>query len=403
MIHRYYEQALKAFLTGVAAAEPAVAVYKALPIFNQAPTLIAVGKAAVSMAKAAQSVLGDLPETLVVTNPENAVNLPRAQVFAAAHPIPDQIGLKAGLAVISALKRASMAKRPVLCLISGGGSALLPAPIVGISLKDKINLNKLLLASGADIEVMNLIRQQISLLKGGGILRYASPSSVTSLILSDVIGDDLRAVASGPTVSPIGTRLQACAALRTLGLWDQIPTAVKTALERHEKVTDFPVAKNILIGSNGLSLAAMAKVMPEAKVHQMPLVGDVAQAAARVVAAGPGIHLFGGETTVKLTGNGRGGRNQELALRVALLAEYENWQGPWLYLQAGTDGRDGPTDAAGGVVCETSISAMISVGIDPKQRLANNDAYSALKAAKALLITGGTGTNVADLGVLMRV
>jgi hydroxypyruvate reductase len=402
MFHPYYDQALKAFLSGVAAADPAVAVCKALPSFDQAPTLIAVGKAAVSMARAAQSVLGDLPEVLVVTNPENASDLPGAQVFAAAHPIPDQMGLKAGQTVIAALQRASAAQRPVLCLISGGGSALLPTPIVGISLQDKMDLNALLLASGANIEVMNLIRQQLSLLKGGGMLSYASPSPVTSLILSDVIGDDLRVVASGLTVSPIGTRLQACSELKALGLWGQTNAAVKTALERPEEIIDLPVTKNILIGSNVLSLAAMGKEIPEATIHKMPLVGDVSQAAARVAAAGPGIHLFGGETTVRLTGTGRGGRNQELALRVALLAEYQNWQGRWLYLQAGTDGRDGPTDAAGGVVCEASVSVMSSVGIDPNQLLANNDAYSALQAAKALLITGGTGTNVADLGVLIR-
>jgi hydroxypyruvate reductase len=402
MFHPYYDQALKAFLSGVAAADPAVAVCKALPSFDQAPTLIAVGKAAVSMARAAQSVLGDLPEVLVVTNPENASDLPGAQVFAAAHPIPDQIGLKAGQTVIAALQRASAAQRPVLCLISGGGSALLPTPIVGISLQDKMDLNALLLASGANIEVMNLIRQQLSLLKGGGMLSYASPSPVTSLILSDVIGDDLRVVASGLTVSPIGTRLQACSELKALGLWGQTNAAVKTALERPEEIIDLPVTKNILIGSNVLSLVAMGKEIPEATIHKMPLVGDVSQAAARVAAAGPGIHLFGGETTVRLTGTGRGGRNQELALRVALLAEYQNWQGRWLYLQAGTDGRDGPTDAAGGVVCEASVSVMSSVGIDPNQLLANNDAYSALQAAKALLITGGTGTNVADLGVLIR-
>ena len=402
MFHPYYDQALKAFLSGVAAANPAVAVRKALPSFDQAPTLIAVGKAAVRMARAAQSVLGDLPEILVVTNPENASDLPGAQLFAAGHPIPDQIGLKASQTVIAALMRASAALRPVLCLISGGGSALLPAPIFGISLQDKMDLNALLLASGANIEVINLIRQQLSLLKGGGMLRYASPSPVTSLILSDVIGDDLRAVASGPTVSPIGTRLQACSELKALGLWGQSPASVKTALERPQEAIDLPLAKNILIGSNGLSLSAMGKEIPEATLHKIPLVGDVSGAAARVAAVGPGIHLFGGETTVRLTGTGRGGRNQELALRVALLAEYQNWKGRWLYLQAGTDGRDGPTDAAGGVVCEASVSVMRSVGIDPNQLLANNDSYSALQAAQALLIIGGTGTNVADLGVLIR-
>ena len=144
MFHPYYDQALKAFLSGVAAADPAVVVRRALPSFDQAPTLIAVGKAAVRMARAVQSVLGDLPEVLVVTNPENASDLPGAQVFAAAHPIPDQIGLQASQTVIAALMRASAALRPVLCLISGGGSALLPAPIFGISLQDKMDLNELL-------------------------------------------------------------------------------------------------------------------------------------------------------------------------------------------------------------------------------------------------------------------
>ena len=402
MIHPFYDQAQKAFLAGIAAADPADAVGKALPVFDQAPTLIAIGKAAVSMAQMAQSMLGELPEVVVVTNPENASNMEGAQVFAASHPIPDQIGLQASQAVIAALQRAAKEGRPVLCLISGGGSALLPAPVAGISLQDKMELNALLLASGADIELINLIRQQLSTLKGGGMLRFAAPSPVTALILSDVIGDDLRAVASGPTVSPIGSRAQARAALVGLGLWEDVTASVKFALDQSDETSDLPEATNILIGSNGISLAAMANDLPLAQVHEQPLVGDVAEAAVRVVAAGPGIHLFGGETTVKLIGTGRGGRNQELALRVALLAEQEGWQGPWLYLQAGTDGRDGPTNAAGGVVCESSIASLRGAGVGPEKLLANNDAYSALSAAGALLLTGGTGTNVADLGILIR-
>jgi glycerate 2-kinase len=402
MIHPFYDQAQKAFLAGIAAADPADAVGRALPVFDQAPTLIAVGKAAVSMAQMAQSMLGELPEVVVVTNPENASNMEGAQVFAASHPIPNQIGLQASQAVIAALQRAAKAGRPVLCLISGGGSALLPAPVAGISLQDKMELNALLLASGADIELINLIRQQLSALKGGGMLRYAAPSPVTALILSDVIGDDLRAVASGPTASPIGSRTQARAALVGLGLWEYVSAPVKFALDQSDETRDLPEATNILIGSNGISLAAMANDLPLAQVHEQPLVGDVAEAAMRVVGAGRGIHLFGGETTVKLTGTGRGGRNQELALRVALLAEQEGWQGPWLYLQAGTDGRDGPTNAAGGVVCESSIALLRGAGVGPEKLLANNDAYSALSVAGALLLTGGTGTNVADLGILIR-
>ena len=132
------------------------------------------------------------------------------------------------------------------------------------------------------------------------------------------------------------------------------------------------------------------------------LVGDVVVAAKRVASSGPGIHLFGGETTVKVNGTGKGGRNQELALRVALLAREQAWRAPWLYLQGGTDGRDGPTDAAGGVVCETTLNTLESQGINPEVMLSNNDSYNALKAANALLITGPTGTNVADLGILIK-
>ncbi|MDG1295299.1 MAG: glycerate-2-kinase family protein, partial [Planktomarina sp.] len=212
MIHPFYSQACAAFNAGVAAADPAEAVRRSLPEFDMPPTVIAVGKAALSMAGMARSLLGPVPALVVVTNPENAERakhlppMPEAQIFASAHPIPDQIGLKAAQSVKAALVAASQAGRPVLCLISGGGSALLPAPVAGVSLDDKIAVNAQLLASGADIEVMNLIRQQLSELKGGGMLRYAAPSPVTALILSDVIGDDLRAVASGPTVAPIGTK-----------------------------------------------------------------------------------------------------------------------------------------------------------------------------------------------------
>ena len=408
MIHPFYTEACAAFHAGVAAADPAEAVRRSLPEFDRPPTVIAVGKAALSMAGMARSLLGPVPALVVVTNPENAQRtkmlppMPEAQIFAAAHPIPDEIGLAAGRAVKAALVAASQAGRPVLCLISGGGSALLPAPVAGVSLQDKMVVNAQLLASGADIEVMNLIRQQLSELKGGGMLRYAAPSPVTSLILSDVIGDDLRAVASGPTVAPIGTKAEARDILHQLDIWEGLPQTVRQVLQRPDVAQDLPDACNLLIGSNGLSVAAMAAAFPAAKRHALPLIGDVTQAVQRVANMGRGAHIFGGETTVKLTGTGRGGRNQDLALRLALRAETEAWQGPWLYLQAGTDGRDGPTDAAGGVVCETTLSKIRAAGLDPAALLDNNDAYRALAAAGGLHITGATGTNVADLGILIR-
>jgi hydroxypyruvate reductase len=258
------------------------------------------------------------------------------------------------------------------------------------------------LASGADIEVMNLIRQQLSELKGGGMLRYAAPSPVTALILSDVIGDDLRAVASGPTVAPIGTKAEARDSLAQLGIWETLPQTVRGVLQGADMNIDLPDARNVLIGSNGLSLAAMGAAYRTAKLHPQPLIGDVTEAVYKIRDMGRGAHVFGGETTVKLTGTGRGGRNQDLALRLALLAEAEAWQAPWLYLQAGTDGRDGPTDAAGGVVCETTLAQIRAAGMDPAGLLDNNDAYPALAAVGGLHITGATGTNVADLGILIR-
>ena len=408
MIHPFYTQAAAAFDAGVAAADPAEAVRRSLPEFDRPPTVIAVGKAAVSMARMARSLLGPVPALVVVTNPENAARaqelppMPEERIFAAAHPIPDQIGLQAAQAVKAALIAASQAGRPVLCLISGGGSALLPAPVAGVSLQDKIAVNAQLLASGADIEVMNLIRQQLSELKGGGMLRYAAPRPVTALILSDVIGDDLRAVASGPTVAPIGRKAQARDILQRLTLWHRLPETVRRVLQSADVPQDLPEARNLLIGSNGQSLAAMGAAYPTATLHPQPLIGDVTEAVRRIADMGRGAHVFGGETTVKLTGTGRGGRNQDLALRLALLAEAEGWKAPWLYLQAGTDGRDGPTDAAGGVVCETTLSQIRAVGLDPAGLLGNNDAYRALAAAGGLHITGATGTNVADLGILIR-
>ncbi|MEM6307592.1 MAG: MOFRL family protein, partial [Pseudomonadota bacterium] len=190
--------------------------------------------------------------------------------------------------------------------------------------------------------------------------------------------------------------------LQDLGVWADIPANVQAYLQQAPRSVPAPNAKNILIGSNPISVSAMAKALPHATHHQTALEGNVTKAAPWIAGLPPGAHVFGGETTVTLTGTGKGGRNQDLALRVALLAEEQGWDGDWLYLQGGTDGRDGPTDAAGGVVHQGTLAAIRAACIDPAAALANNDAYTALKAADALLMTGGTGTNVADLGVLIR-
>ena len=389
-------EALRLFEAGVAAADPYRAVAGALG--GDAPALIvAVGKAARRMAEAALAAYPGI-RAIVVTNYENARPLEGAEVLPSGHPVPDENGAAAAERVAEALKAAG---GPVLALISGGGSALLPAPAEGITLAEKAEVNRLLLASGADITEMNLIRQQLSRLKGGGFGRLAAPHPVTALILSDVIGDDLRAIASGPTTEALGTAADAIARLKARGLWEKVPASVRAHLEAAPAPTPLPPVTNRLVGSNGQSLAAMAT--KEAKLIPAPVVGDVAEAAKAICdAAGAGITLWGGETTVHIKGTGFGGRNQELALRIALEAERRGWPEGWVCLQGGTDGRDGPTEAAGGLVDSGTLGRIRAKGGDPEALLANNDSNAALALAGDLLITDATGTNVADLGILIR-
>lgn len=418
--------ALRLFRAGLAAAAPEAAVRRALATDPpEAPGLVlvlAAGKAALRMLDGAADWIAAQPTppvVLAVTNRENAgawgageasheepreapsgaraIGGAPATVIAAGHPVPDEAGLRAGRLFEAALREMG-AGGHVLLLLSGGASALLPAPAPGLTLSDEAEAARRLLASGASIDQMNLVRQHLSTLKGGGIARLAWPARVTALILSDVIGDDLRAIGSGPTAEPLGTRAQAAALCRALAVWDALPEAVRARLSVDAAPLDpVPPADNQIIGSNAISLQAMGAAMPGARVHEEPLVGDVAEAARRLGSLPPGVHLLGGETTVRVTGRGLGGRNQELALRVALAA-----RGAFAFLSAGTDGRDGPTDAAGAVVDEGTAGRIRGAGLDPEALLADNDAYRALGVAGDLLVTGGTGTNVADLAVLIN-
>ncbi|MBC7142217.1 MAG: DUF4147 domain-containing protein, partial [Rhodobacteraceae bacterium] len=286
--------------------------------------------------------------------------------------------------------------------------ALLPAPIAGLTLADKVAVNRLLLATGFEITEMNLVRQQLSRLKGGGLLRAAAPAPVTAYILSDVIGDDLRVIASGPTVAPIGGKAEARALLQSRGIWDALPAAVRAVLDRDEAPSaPLPAATNILVGSNRKSLdAIVAAAGPEVSVVNDRLTGDVGDAAEAVVAAARNAPVdsahclvFGGETTVTLRGTGLGGRNQELALRVAL--SMPDLGRDWVFLSGGTDGRDGPTDAAGGVVDAGTAARIRAAGGDPDALLADNDSHAALSLSGDLLVTGASGTNVADVQILL--
>jgi len=234
--------------------------------------------------------------------------------------------------------------------------------------------------------------------------------AVTPYLVVDASADDLRAIASGPTVSPIGTAKEAIETLQSAGIWEATPTSIRTHLEQaqHDTPPPLPDVTNTLVGSNRLSLEAMRDAAQEiglnTRIVSDALTGDVSDAAKEVLAEliarpEPTALLFGGETTVKLTGTGRGGRNQELALRVATQAP--EIAAKWVFLSGGTDGRDGPTDAAGGLVDSGTLPRIKAAGQDVTVLLANNDSYAALAAAGDLLMTRATGTNVADVQVLL--
>ena len=404
------DRAKALFKIACQAADPGHALLRALetaPLPAPDPggrlRIVAIGKAAVPMAEALLPRLKAPFEALVVTNYENARPVAGAIVNAAGHPVPDENGAKAALAVEAMLLDAQPADR-VIALISGGGSALLPAPVAGVTLAEKAEVSRLLLGAGVDISQLNLVRQSLSRLKGGGFLMAAAPAPVTAYILSDVIGDDLRVIASGLTASAVGSRSDARKLLENLNLLPRLPAAVRTALAEPDTPKHAMAAQNHLIGSNRKSLEAV-KMVAGARAHIVSdrLTGDVAEAAATIIAAAQAADgetlIFGGETTVTLRGTGLGGRNQELALRVAMAMP--DLGRDWVFLSGGTDGRDGPTDAAGGVVDAGTVSRIIAAGGDPAALLANNDSHRALSLAGDLLVSGATGTNVADVQVLL--
>ena len=404
-----------AFQAAIDQADPKAAVARHMTALshnaNGRVIVIAAGKAAPAMLRGAMAQLGQNIEAICVTHKENQDRIENIPFFNSGHPIPDDVGLKATQMITEILARTT-ADDHVIALISGGASALLPAPAQGISLADKQALNAALLASGLDIVEMNMIRQQVSTLKGGGLLRQAAPAHVSAYILSDVVGDDLRAIASGPTVAPLGTKTSARERLQQVGAWYTLPASITVHMQGPDVNDDLPKATNTLVGSNRQSVeAAAAHLRPDFNVIAIddPLVGDVDTAAQTIITAldnqlpvsAPTAIVWGGETTVQLQGDGRGGRNQEMALLVAQhLTDCNPTQGIH-FLSGGTDGRDGPTDAAGAIVDAGTWARITDAGLDPAALLANNDSYAALQASGDLLITGATGTNVADIQILM--
>ena len=385
--------------------------------------VVAFGKAAITMTEGA---LECVPEDLLIEAPvavtsyENVIQHGKIQILGAGHPIPNADGLKAARKIATTV-RAAKADELILALISGGASALLPMPPPSITLEDKRNATQLLLTSGADIHEINTVRKHLSELKGGGLARLAYPAALQVLILSDVLDNDPGTIASGPTAGDLTTFSDAKGVFLRRGIWEQIPNSIQAHLNRGcDGLIDettlpedeiFRDVSNTIVGSNLISLDSICQSAKSAgydvQIVSKALTGEARSVAEKFLMRAsapierPTAFVAGGETTVTVRGSGLGGRNQEMALTFAIDADSRFNNLSWVFLSGGTDGIDGPTDAAGGLVDPGTIARIHNAGYDPRLLLDNNDAYHALDHAGDLLVTGATGTNVADLQILL--
>jgi len=382
--------------------------------------VVGAGKASGAMAGALEDLLGDRITAGCVNIPHETECSTRITMLnRAGHPVPDESGVE-GCRRILELADAAEAEDLVICLISGGGSSLLPLPVHGISLADKQKMTSLLLKSGASISEINAVRKHLSGIKGGRLARRVYPARLLNLILSDVIGDPLDVIASGPTVPDTSTFADAAAVLRCYRLWDDVPETVKTLLtdaaaglvEETPKPGDvsFAGVLNRVVGNNHLALVAASNSLAAAgfkvDVVNEPWQGDACQLgqnlAVRAIAAAdsaaPVAVLIGGEATVQVAGHGRGGRNQQAALAaVRELAGHANL----LVALLATDGIDGPTDACGAIVDGTTLARAQKLAMTPETFLQNNDSYSFFKALGDMVHTGYTGSNVNDIYMIL--
>jgi len=382
------------------------------------------GKASAAMAANLEKILGSrITAGWINVKYGHGKKLRRIQIQEAGHPLPDENGLK-GAKEIGRMLGQLNPQDLVIFLISGGGSALMPYPIAGITLEEKQQVTNLLLRSGATIQEINAIRKHLSSLKGGGLARLVFPATLITLILSDVIGDPLDAIASGPTV-PDPTTFQDCAELLSrYRLWDKIPPPVAQHFQegvqgkREETLKEghpaFRNVYNLVVGNNFISMKAAEKRAKALGYHPLILSSliegetrEVAKAHAAIAkemllsgnpVSPPACILSGGETTVTLTGDGKGGRNQEFVLAAAL--EVAGWK-DIVILSAGTDGTDGPTDAAGAVADGRTIERAGQLGMPPRTFLQENNSYPFFANLKDLILTGPTGTNVMDLRIIL--
>jgi hydroxypyruvate reductase len=382
------------------------------------------GKAGAPMARALEDLLGDrISDGVIVVKEGHGLPLEHVQIHEASHPVPDERGIKGAEEILSLVNQAGE-RDLVLCPISGGGSALLVAPAEGVTLEDKQEVTRLLLACGADIHEINTIRKHLSRAKGGGLARFAYPATVISLILSDVIGDDLNVIASGPAVPDTSTFADTRRVLEKYDIWDRVPESVQSRIQQGLKgeIQDTPKAGDAvfercfseLVGTNIQALKA-AGLKAEELGYRTLILSSTVEGEAREVAkvltaiarevrhsgnplSVPACILCGGETTVTIQGDGKGGRNQEFALASALrLDGMENI----VVLAGGTDGNDGPTDAAGAVADGSTLARAQGQALDPLDYLSRNDSYNFFQPLEDLVITGPTRTNVMDVYLIL--
>jgi glycerate 2-kinase len=385
--------------------------------------VIGAGKATASMARAMEQILGRrLHSGFVIVKYGHAVPTTRIAVEEAAHPLPDRAGQLAAErvhALASSLARHDL----LIVLLSGGASSLMPSPVRGVTLADKQRVTKQLLRSGASIGEVNSVRKHLSNLKGGR-LAESTKATVVTLILSDVLGDDLSTIASGPTAPDPTTYREAIDCLKRYHVWSSSPRAVRMHLEqgRRRQLSETPKpgspvfrrVQHQIIGNSKLALAAVIRTAREAGlrtvIHSMTLAGESRVAGARFGELARALYakrssvsrpcciVAGGETTVTVKGRGKGGRAQEFAVSAAkAIAGLPN---VWV-AAIGTDGTDGPTDVAGALVSGETLARAQRLGVDLDEALAQNNTYPALQALRSHIITGPTGTNVNDLYLLL--
>jgi glycerate 2-kinase len=389
--------------------------------------VIGAGKAAAPMGQALESVLGRrVSGGLLVTKYGHGLPLKRIDLLEAGHPLPDANGLAAGGRLVRFARENIKSSDLVFCLLSGGGSALLVAPATGISLEDKLECTRLLLRVGANIHEMNAIRKHLSDIKGGGLARLLCRATVASLILSDVVGDSLDTIASGPLVPDQTTFADCLEILRKFAITDLVPSSVRHRLEEGAagRIPETPKQgdpvfrkkENWIVGSNAKACTSAAAAARRLGYHTLvlssQLEGDTGEATGfhmsvveEVVYRNrplrrPACLISGGETTVRVKGSGKGGRNQEFVLNCA--GRLARIPAPIVVASIGTDGTDGPTDAAGAIADNTTLSRALKFGSRFLQdSLNDNNSYEFFRQLGDLIVTGPTRTNVMDLRVIL--